>query len=74
MVLTDVRMDTYRAWPEPMGPWARMDDAGVGRRDEGRDNTGLCGGHGDGEVGHEHHRQMSMPARRGRNKQGGVVE
>ena len=30
VVLTDVRVDTYRAWPEPVGPWARTDDAGVG--------------------------------------------
>ena len=48
MVLTNVHMDTYRAQPEPMGPWGRTDDAGVGWWYEGRDNTGLCGGHGDG--------------------------
>ena len=30
MVLTDVRMDMYRVQPEPMGPWARTDDMGVG--------------------------------------------
>ena len=43
MVLTDVRMDTYRAWPEPMGPWARTDDAGVGWWDEGRPEGDLRG-------------------------------
>ena len=44
MVLTDVRMDTYRARLEPVGPWGRMDDVGIGWRYEGRDNTGCVEG------------------------------
>ena len=48
MMLTDVCMDTYRARQEPVGPWGRTDDVGIGWWYKGQDNMGLCGGHSDG--------------------------